>query len=65
MQVDAHVLYWTKGGMSSRAPSVLSVPYVTVQEAEQLMEEAHERGRQRGITEAHEMIDRARLLERG
>lgn len=43
-EVDAHVYYWSSGGMTETPPVASAVRYIEVREAERLLEEAHARG---------------------
>jgi hypothetical protein len=45
MTVDAEVWHWTAAGMRMRLPTGSSAGYITVRDAERLLEEAHARGR--------------------
>lgn len=55
MQVDAPVWYWTPLGMRTTfSVHGSSTRYIEANDAERLLEEAHERGRQRGLEQAKE-----------
>lgn len=51
MEVKAVLWFWTPGGMKSGAGE-----YVARRDAERLLEEAHERGRQVGLEQAREVL---------
>lgn len=61
--VEATLAYWTPSGMRSSPPTTTAVPFISAQEAEQLLAEAHERGRQAGITQAREILTTTRTAE--
>jgi hypothetical protein len=48
IEIEAPVFYWTPGGMSRRRYHTDSVGYIEVREVEQLLEQAHARGKRQG-----------------
>jgi hypothetical protein len=55
MIVEAEVWHWTAHGMRRGTES--GSAYITVRDAEQLLQEAHERGRRAGLAKAMEVIN--------
>jgi hypothetical protein len=52
MEVEAHIFYWTPTGMSQRRHSVDGEGYIARREVEELLEQAHARGKRQGMRDA-------------
>jgi hypothetical protein len=54
--VESEIWHWTAEGMRRGG---VHQGYITVRDAERLLKEAHERGRQQGLTEAVQLTEKA------
>lgn len=58
MQVDAELYYWTINSMRRQPLDCRSQAYVTKEQAERLLEEAHRRGYERGCEDMQDQMNR-------